>query len=89
MKYTEIINDLNDKINCIWEKIMGKVIINETDFFIDLGGNSIKLLMLINEINKVSKLSLTILDFIEEISLESVKKIVFEKMNTTQIKSHK
>lgn len=76
---------LNHKVEVIWNRFVEVQLLDNTLSFSELGGNSIKLLMMINEINKEYGLTLTVLNFMDKITLEVLKNIVSINVNNNHL----
>jgi thioesterase domain-containing protein len=71
------IGNVEPKLLAMWQRLLGcQRPLKRTDQFFDIGGNSLKLLQLINEINEAFELSLIVTDVFEHLTIEEMVTVI-------------
>lgn len=71
-KYVAPRNEMEEKIVAIWETILDKTNIGVFDDFMELGGQSIKIIKMINEINKEFEVIIDTSDFYKLLTIDDL-----------------
>nr|WP_315248565.1 non-ribosomal peptide synthetase [uncultured Flavobacterium sp.] len=76
----------NESLQLIWSKILGGLNFNDNDDFFDIGGDSLKALILLNRVNKVFNVDINLNTFIENPTFEALSDMVnsSKKNKTTE-----
>ena len=74
-------NEIEEKLHAIWLNIIKASSLSTTDNFFDLGGNSIKIIQIISEIQKKLNVEVNIKEFTKERTIRNLANLIMSKQD--------
>ncbi len=82
-----LLKGIEKQLMNLWREVLEleDLEINVEDNYFQLGGNSLKAINMITELNKLFNIKLSLIDFIESGTIKEISKLVVNKLNTSSI----